>query len=311
MICSILPASIWSKFLTFTFSVSCDKVFIDYLKGVFYMNISGSTRLVCLLGSPVAHSISPAMHNASFQYHDLDYAYLAFDVGEEKLASVVEALKEMNVRGFNLTMPDKNKMCTLCDRLSPAAEISESVNTVLNENGVLTGYTTDGIGYMKACEDAGFHIIGKKMTLFGAGGAATAILVRRLWMASVRFLFSPEIQKENIHLRSFLPCANGQTVRFGFSPMKMKRFYAGNWQTAKFLPTEPILEWHLMKKAVFYRMPLFFIKISLFLTLSTIPEKLDCSKWLKRLVVRISMVFICSSIREQRPLKSGPEKKCL
>ena len=142
------------------------------------MNISGSTRLICLLGSPVAHSISPSMHNAAFQYHDLDYAYLAFDVGENRLASVVEALKEMNVRGFNLTMPDKNLMATLCDRLSPAAEISGSVNTVLNENGVLTGYTTDGIGYMKACEDAGFDIIGKKMTLFGAGGAATAILVQ-------------------------------------------------------------------------------------------------------------------------------------
>ena len=71
------------------------------------MNISGSTRLICLLGSPVVHSISPAMHNASFQYHDLDYAYLAFDVGENRLASVVEALKEMNVRGFNLTMPHK------------------------------------------------------------------------------------------------------------------------------------------------------------------------------------------------------------
>ena len=55
------------------------------------MNISGSTRLICLLGSPVAHSISPAMHNAAFQYHDLDYAYLAFDVGENRLASVVEA----------------------------------------------------------------------------------------------------------------------------------------------------------------------------------------------------------------------------
>lgn len=56
------------------------------------MNISGSTRLICLLGSPVAHSISPAMHNTAFQYHDLDYAYLAFDVGEKKLASVVEAM---------------------------------------------------------------------------------------------------------------------------------------------------------------------------------------------------------------------------
>ena len=77
------------------------------------MNISGSTRLICLLGSPVAHSISPAMHNTAFQYHDLDYAYLAFDVGEKKLTSVAEALKEMNVRGFNLTMPDKNLMATM------------------------------------------------------------------------------------------------------------------------------------------------------------------------------------------------------
>lgn len=142
------------------------------------MNISGTTQMICLLGSPIAHSISPAMHNEAFRYHDLDYAYLAFDVGEEPLPTVVEAFKAMNVRGFNLTMPDKNLMCKLCDYLSPAAEISGSVNTVLNENGVLTGYTTDGVGYMRACQDAGFDIIGKKMTLFGAGGAATAILVQ-------------------------------------------------------------------------------------------------------------------------------------
>jgi quinate/shikimate dehydrogenase len=142
------------------------------------MKISGTTQLLCLLGSPAAHSISPAMHNEAFRYHDLDYAYLAFDVKETELPRVVEALKIMNVRGFNLTMPNKNRMCSLCDRLSPAAEISGAVNTVLHENGVLTGYTTDGVGYMRACADAGYSIIGKKMTLFGAGGAAMAILVQ-------------------------------------------------------------------------------------------------------------------------------------
>ena len=85
--------------------------------------ITGHTGLTGLFGSPVAHSISPMMHNASFEHLGLDYVYLAFDVGTDKLAAAVDGLRAMNVRGFNLTMPDKNKMCELCDRLSPAAEI--------------------------------------------------------------------------------------------------------------------------------------------------------------------------------------------
>lgn len=69
-------------------------------------------------------------------------------------------------------------MCELCDRLSPAAEISQAVNTVVNDNGILTGHTTDGTGYLLAAKDAGYDLIGKKMTLLGAGGAATSILVQ-------------------------------------------------------------------------------------------------------------------------------------
>lgn len=140
--------------------------------------ITGHTVLTGLLGSPVSHSISPMMHNEAFRQLDLDYVYLAFDVGTDKLATVVEGLRALNVRGFNITMPDKNKMATLCDHLSPAAQIIGAVNTVVNDNGVLTGYSTDGIGYMKAVADAGHYIIGKKMTLLGAGGAATSVLVQ-------------------------------------------------------------------------------------------------------------------------------------
>lgn len=140
--------------------------------------ITGHTRLTGLLGSPVAHSISPMMHNEAFEQLGLDYVYLAFDVGTDRLEAAVEGLRVLNVRGFNLTMPDKNLMCTLCDKLSPAAEISGAVNTVVNDGGVFTGYTTDGIGYMQAAKDAGHDLIGKKMTLMGAGGAATAILVQ-------------------------------------------------------------------------------------------------------------------------------------
>jgi len=140
--------------------------------------ITGHTRLTGLLGSPVSHSISPMMHNESFKHLDLDYIYLAFDVGTDTLETAVNGLRALNVRGFNLTMPDKNLMATLCDKLSPAAQISGAVNTVVNDNGILTGYTTDGIGYMRAVQDAGHNIIGKKMTLLGAGGAATAVLVQ-------------------------------------------------------------------------------------------------------------------------------------
>ncbi|NCB92019.1 MAG: shikimate dehydrogenase [Clostridia bacterium] len=140
--------------------------------------ITGHTRLACLLGSPVAHSISPAMHNEAFDQLGLDCTYLAFDAGTDNLPTVVEGLRKMNVLGFNLTMPDKNLMCELCDELTPAAKIGGAVNTVLNDNGKFIGYTTDGVGFMEACKDAGFDIIGKKMTLLGAGGAASAILIQ-------------------------------------------------------------------------------------------------------------------------------------
>lgn len=140
--------------------------------------ISGHTRMGCLLGSPVAHSISPAMHNAAFKELDIDYRYLAFDIAPENLATTVEALKNMNVYGFNLTMPHKNAMCDLCDSLSPAARISHSVNTVVNKNGHLYGHTTDGVGFVDACLDAGFSIRGKKMVLLGAGGASSSVLVQ-------------------------------------------------------------------------------------------------------------------------------------
>lgn len=140
--------------------------------------ITGHTKLTGLLGSPVEHSISPMMHNESFRVLGLDYAYLAFDVGEQELETAVEGLKALKVKGFNLTMPNKNRMCHLCDRLSPAAEIIGAVNTVENRNGELVGHSTDGSGYMLAVKNAGYDILGKKMTLFGAGGAGTSIFVQ-------------------------------------------------------------------------------------------------------------------------------------
>ena len=137
--------------------------------------ITGHTRLTALLGSPVAHSISPLMHNEAFQLLDLDYTYLCFEVNEETLPAAVDGLKACGIRGFNLTMPNKNKIVELLDELSPAARLIGAVNTVVNDDGHLTGYNTDGVGYMQAVKDAGYDITGKTITIMGAGGAATAI----------------------------------------------------------------------------------------------------------------------------------------
>lgn len=140
--------------------------------------LDGHTTLTGLLGSPVSHSISPLMHNEAFRQLGLNYAYLCFDVGTDGLANAVNGLKTLGARGFNCTMPDKNLMCELADELSPAARMIGAVNTVLIENNKCIGYNTDGIGYMQAVKDAGHNIIGKNMTLLGAGGAATAVCVQ-------------------------------------------------------------------------------------------------------------------------------------
>ncbi len=128
-----------------------------------------------LLGSPVAHSISPLMHNESFRKLGLDYIYLCFDVKKDHLETAVEGLKACGIRGFNVTMPHKNRMVELMDRLSPAASLIGAVNTVINDDGILTGCNTDGMGFMRAADAAGYDVIGQEMTMLGNGGAATAV----------------------------------------------------------------------------------------------------------------------------------------
>lgn len=140
--------------------------------------ITGKTKLTGLLGSPVTHSISPQMHNEAFRLLGLDYVYLAFDVKPEQLKDAVLGLKAAGICGFNLTMPLKVHILPLLDNLTPAARLAGAVNTVIVRNNSLIGHNTDGAGYMRSVTDAGFSITGKKMTLLGAGGAATSICVQ-------------------------------------------------------------------------------------------------------------------------------------
>ena len=141
-------------------------------------SITGTTRLTALLGSPVSHSISPLMHNEAFRILGLDYVYLCFDVNEDRLDAAVYGLKQCGIRGFNLTMPCKNRMVKLADRLSPAAGLIGAVNTVVVDDGIMTGHNTDGVGFMRAVRETGFSCSGASIVILGAGGAASAIAVQ-------------------------------------------------------------------------------------------------------------------------------------
>ena len=140
--------------------------------------ITGHTELIGLMAYPIRHSSSPAMHNEAFAYLGLDYAYLAFEVDNNTLEDAVKGIRALKLVGSNVSMPNKTVVGQYLDKLSPAAELCGAVNTIVNENGVLTGHITDGIGFMQALKDNDIDVIGKKMTIAGAGGAATAIQVQ-------------------------------------------------------------------------------------------------------------------------------------
>lgn len=140
--------------------------------------ITGYTELIGLMAYPIRHSSSPAMHNAAFAKLGLDYAYLAFEVDNDTLEDAVRGLRALKIKGCNVSMPNKTVIHKYLDNISPAAEMCGAVNTVVNSNGVLTGHITDGIGYMMALKDNNIDVIGKKITIVGAGGAATAIEIQ-------------------------------------------------------------------------------------------------------------------------------------
>ncbi|WP_122641924.1 shikimate dehydrogenase [Luxibacter massiliensis] len=142
------------------------------------MDINGKTELFCLIGSPVGHSGSPAMYNYSFHRTNMNCAYLAFDVELAKTKEVVDSLKALGCRGFNVTMPCKTRVAELADELSDAAALIGACNTVVIKDGRLYGHNTDGIGFVKNLKEHGVDVKDKVMAVMGAGGAATAIQVQ-------------------------------------------------------------------------------------------------------------------------------------
>lgn len=142
--------------------------------------LTGHTLLVSLLATPIRHSMSPTMHNEAFAKLGLDYAYLAFEVGNEELEDAVQGIRALGIRGSNVSMPNKQEILPLLDEISPAAKLVGAVNTVVNKDGKghLVGYVTDGTGAVRALAEEGVDIKGQIITLTGAGGAGTAIAIQ-------------------------------------------------------------------------------------------------------------------------------------
>lgn len=140
--------------------------------------ITGHTELIGLMAYPIRHSSSPAMQNEAFAKLGYDYAYLAFEVDNDSLEDAITGMRALKMRGSNVSMPNKTVVGQYLDELSPAAKLCGAVNTIVNDNGHLTGHITDGIGFMAALKDNQIDAIGKKMTIAGAGGAATAVEIQ-------------------------------------------------------------------------------------------------------------------------------------
>ena len=142
------------------------------------MKIDGYTRLAAVVANPIKHSISPFIHNRAFEVTNTNGVYLAWEVEATDLAETVANIRRYQMFGINLSMPYKEQVIPYLDQLSEEARLIGAVNTVVNREGTLIGYNTDGKGFFKSLPS--FKISGKRMVLLGAGGAAKAILAQAI-----------------------------------------------------------------------------------------------------------------------------------
>ncbi|MGZ4770194.1 MAG: shikimate dehydrogenase [Ilumatobacteraceae bacterium] len=139
--------------------------------------ISATTRVAALIGSPVRHSLSPALHNAGFSATGVDWVYTAFEVAPGNAGAALDAMRVLGFGGLSVTMPHKEAVAALVDELDPAAHALRSVNTIVPiGDGRLKGYSTDGAGFIASLSAQGVDVKGRRACVLGAGGAARAII---------------------------------------------------------------------------------------------------------------------------------------
>ena len=137
--------------------------------------IDTPTKVLCVIGHPIEHSMSPIMHNAALKELSLDYIYLTFDVPPRELEKAVSGIRKHDIKGINVTIPHKEQIMEYLDQIDPLAKKIGAVNTIKNQKGNLIGKNTDAFGAKQALINAGFEIKEKKVLILGAGGAARAV----------------------------------------------------------------------------------------------------------------------------------------
>ena len=138
--------------------------------------ITGKTKVLAVIGNPIAHSLSPVFQNAGIKAAGLDYVYTALPVDNEALGQAIAGMKAMGICGMNVTIPHKERVMEYLDAIDEDARVLGAVNTIVNQAGVLTGYNTDVKGFINGMKQQGFSPTGKQAVLLGAGGAARAII---------------------------------------------------------------------------------------------------------------------------------------
>jgi shikimate dehydrogenase len=140
------------------------------------IEINHNTKIVGVIGHPIKHSFSPMMHNYAFNKLGLEYVYLPFDISTTGLQDSLKGMVALGIKGFNVTIPHKERIIEYLDELSDSAKIVGAVNTVVNDNGTLIGYNTDVNGIINTLEEYKERINGKTVSVLGAGGAARSVI---------------------------------------------------------------------------------------------------------------------------------------
>ncbi|MCG2709470.1 MAG: shikimate dehydrogenase [Thermodesulfovibrionales bacterium] len=181
------------------------------------LKISGKTKVLGLLGYPVEHSLSPAMHNAAFEHIGLDCCYVTFPVKPGFLKDAVRSVRALNLAGVNVTMPHKENVIPLLDKVDADASFIGAVNTVVNINGKLIGYNTDGNGFMRSLSEAQIAVNKKNVLILGAGGASRAIGFYLAKKASALFIYDIDEKKAGKLIRALNKIKNN-VFSFSFQP---------------------------------------------------------------------------------------------
>lgn len=179
------------------------------------LGISGRTRVVGVIGWPIAHSVSPAMHNAAFRVLGLDWCYVPFPVRPERLTQAVEGVRGLGLAGVNVTVPHKQAMLSLVDDLTSEARAVGAVNTVIVKGDLLVGHNTDVGGFLRALEEVGFEARGCSALVLGAGGAARAVVYALMRVGAQVTLLNRTADRAHGLAHEFAALSRGARIEAG------------------------------------------------------------------------------------------------